>query len=544
VKKLRIVFLVFILLIAGVFLYLKFRKSKDFEPLIKAKLQALVKDASNGLYVLNIDKIDVDIVDSKIKVHNAELLIDSARLKVLNEQGIAPADVYKISLSDLDIDGLDITDLLNKKNIDLSVINLKNPTVEIYHPVNKNVQPQKDTSTLYSRIQKSLGHFQLKDLSITNMNFIYHNIQGKEKITNFKNISMKFDDIEIDSLTQFDTTRFLYAKHAAIYLPNYSFRTSDSLYFVKADSIILHAAQKTLNATGLAITPRYNKQEFSKKLTFYKDRYDIKFDSASFNNVDWYHLISGEGFSATSVLLVNGSMEVYVDRNIPLSSKSKVGNYPHQLIMKLDLPAQVDTINIKNFTFNYKELNPKTQKVGVVIFNNIDGTITNVTNIKERIAANKIMLVKAHGHLMEKADINATFAFDLTKTKNGDFSVDADLGPMDGTALNPATTVLGMFEINSLSIKKLSTHVSGNNNNANSTVFFVYDDLKITALKQDDSGKLKHRGFISFVANTFVINKSNTSKKTKGYFKRDVHRSFFYLIWKTILQGITSTVAS
>ncbi|MEP6464845.1 MAG: hypothetical protein ABJB05_01005 [Parafilimonas sp.] len=513
--------------------------------MIKAKLQQLVKDGSNGLYVLNLDKIEVDVIDSKVKVHNAELLIDSARLKVLIAQGTSPVDVYKISVSDIDIDGFNVDDLLNKKDMNLNIINIKNPVVEIFHPVNKSDTIKKDTSSLYSKIQKSIGRFQLNMLAVSNMQFIYHNISGKEKTTNFNNVSMKFKNIEIDSLTQFDTTRFLYAKEALIQFGGYTARTADSLYFIKTDSLTLNAARKTLNVTGLYFTPRYSKQDFSKQLKFYKDRYDIKFNTASFKNIDWYNLFLGESFNATQAELNDGTMEVYADKNIPPSGKSKMGNYPHQMLMKLTFPVNVDTILVKNFKLTYTELNPKTEKTGSIIFDDIQGVITNVTNIKENIAANKIMKVAATSKLMSAGNLSATFMFDLTKTKTGDFTLDGDLGAMDGTVLNKATKPLGLFEVNSLSIKKLKLHIKANNDNAHSAVFFVYDDLKITALKPDD-GKLKHRGFLSFVANTFILNKSNTGNEAENkyvFYKRDPDRSFFSLIWKSILKGITNTAS-
>ncbi|HEY1869511.1 MAG TPA: hypothetical protein VGG71_00565, partial [Chitinophagaceae bacterium] len=97
-----------------------------------------------------------------------------------------------------------------------------------------------------------------------------------------------------------------------------------------------------------------------------------------------------------------------------------------------------------------------------------------------------------------------------------------------------------------LSIKRLKAHIVANNYNAHSSVFFVYDDLKITVLKPDDSGKLKQKGFLSFMANTFILNKSNTGNEaTPKYvtYKRDPHRSFFSLIWKSILKGITNTAS-
>jgi hypothetical protein len=547
-KKIFIFILIIGIIGIGSFFYLKYRKSTDFEPLIKAKLQQLVKDGSNGLYNLEIGKIEIDVLNSRATVHNVKLLIDSARLKVLDAAGTSPVDAYTISLSDIVIDGFNVDDVLTKKNINLDVLNIKDPDVEIYHPVNKNNQFSKDTSTLYSRIAKSLGHFYIKHLVISNMNFVYHNIAHQEKLTAFKNISMKFNDLEIDSLTQFDTTRFLYAKDAAIYLNNYSIRTPDSLYFIRADSLTLHAAQRNLDVINLSLEPRGNKTEFSKKLKTYKDRYDIKFKKASFKNIDWYHLFLSEGFTAQYGELKDGEMEIYVNRNIPPSGKSKVGNYPHQLLMKLDFPVEVDTLRINNFKLTYLELNPKIQKTGRLVFDKIKGDVTNITNIRENIAVNKIMQVKASTSLMNEGDLDAVFTFDLTKTNNGNFSVDVSLGPVNGTVFNPVAIPLGPFEIKSLSIKKLKAHIDGTNNNAHSIVFFSYNDLKITALKPDEDKKLKSRKFLSFIANTFIINKSNNSVKetstpSLGNFTRDPSRSFFALIWRALLDGIIKIVS-
>ncbi len=95
-KKIGITVSFAAILLMGGLIYLKHRKSTDFESLIKAKLQQLVKEGSNGLYVLKMEKIEVDILKSKVVVHDASLLIDSARLKVLDAAGIAPEPGFNI----------------------------------------------------------------------------------------------------------------------------------------------------------------------------------------------------------------------------------------------------------------------------------------------------------------------------------------------------------------------------------------------------------------------------------------------------------------
>lgn len=548
-KAIIITLSVIAVLIIGAFFYLKVRKSKDFEPLIKARLQQLVKDASDSLYILNIGKIEIDVVGSEAKVLNAELLIDSGRLNQLQAAGAAPQDIFKVSLSSLNINGLNVGDLLDKKNIDLNVLDIKNPTIEIYHLADNRDTVIKDTTTLYARIQQSLGHFSLKDLTISNINFIHHNLaEEKEKLTTFKDVSMRFSDIEIDSVTQYDTTRFLYAKQANIYVPGYTYRTPDSMYFLKADTLTLHAAQKSIDVTGLSLEPRYSKQEFSRQLKFYKDRYDINFKSASFNNIDWYKLFLGEGFTAGYAEFNMGKMEVFADKNVQPSPKSKIGNFPHQLLARLKLPVDIDTMHINNFEFTYRELNAKTQKTGNVTWTDVQGELTNVTNVPEKIAINKIVKVAATSKLYNAGSFSAVFQFDMTGIKDGDFILDVTLGPMDGKVINTASKTLGLFEVNNLTIKKLKAHIIANSYQARSSVLFVYDDLKITALRPEDDNpqKLKKRKFLSFFANTFVLNKSNEIDEAQPEYvtyKRDPQRSFFSLIWKSILKGVTGTAA-
>jgi hypothetical protein len=49
-----------------VFLYFKKNKLRDFEPQMKARISSLVKQASGGLYNLEIGKLEVDVIASKV----------------------------------------------------------------------------------------------------------------------------------------------------------------------------------------------------------------------------------------------------------------------------------------------------------------------------------------------------------------------------------------------------------------------------------------------------------------------------------------------
>jgi len=548
-KKWVIVLSSLSVIIIAVFVYFKLRGTKDFEPLIKEKLQQLVLEGSDSLYRLDIDKIEVDISDAHIIVKNASLNIDSARLVLLDSLRRAPNDVFKVSLKDLVIDGIGPDDFLKKKNIDLNVIYITEPVVEIFHHKRAYNYSPPDSVTLYKKIGKEVGHFSINQLSVLNIDFKYHNVSNGNKLTHFKNVSFDFRSILIDSSTQNDSTRFLYAKDAKITLSDYNITTPDSLYHFHVDSMILNAASRKLDLSNLSLKPVGDKEDFSKKLDYYKDRYDITIKKASIQYIEWWQLLSEDGLTARQIKLDDGKVEIFADRTLRDPHKNKVGNYPHQILMRLKLPVMINNIDVNNFKVTYTELNAKTGKKGTITFDDISGSFTNITNRKEVIDQNKYFSLNANAKLMNAGALHALFKFDLANANTGNFSLDLEVGNMDGKELNTATKPLGLFEIKNADIKKILLHMNANDNNSNGTVTFYYNELQVDVLKQDEEqhNKLKKRGLISFIANNFVIKQSNTSddnnKDPKHVsYKRDPEKSFFNLIWKTLFTGLSMTV--
>ena len=98
--KKKTIILSILIIFTGVYMYIRFiyLKAPDFKPdnskahtvldlrpSIIAKLQQMVKDGSNGLYFLSIDKLDPDVVGSKLDISNASIHIDTAGLNKLRQ---------------------------------------------------------------------------------------------------------------------------------------------------------------------------------------------------------------------------------------------------------------------------------------------------------------------------------------------------------------------------------------------------------------------------------------------------------------------------
>lgn len=546
-KALWITGIVILVLVAGVIIYLRTRKSKDFEPLIKEKLEALVSNGSDSLYRLEMDKIEIDVLESVITVVNARLVADSGRLKQLDQAQKAPADIYGVTLGALQIKGLSPLDLLDQKNIALQTIYLKDPKVQIYHQ-KRAYTIVKDTSvTLYSRLSKTLESFKLDTAEVQHVSLDYYDLDKQNKEIHLKDLTFRFKNILFDATTQRDTSRFLYASDASIFVKKYELSTADNLYNFTIDSLNILTTINKVNLWGIALKPIGDKETFSKKLPHRKDRYDLSAKSAVITNADWQSLFFEQGIHADKVDIYSGRTEIYSNKALPPSGQNKTGNYPHQGIMKIKLPLFIANVALHNFTVLYKEFNPKSGQMGTITFSDVDGTISNVTNRPDVIATTPTMQIDASALFMNNGRLKTTWKFDMARVKEGLFTIDVHLGKMDGTALNEATMALGLFEVKKANVQSFDAFIKGNNNSANGDIKVAYSDLEINALKKDDDGELKKKGLATFIAKTFIFQKENPKKgknleSKHAYYQRPPDKSFFSLLWKTIMAGVLTTV--
>ncbi len=538
-----------LLLVTGFIFYFSVTKLKDFEPTIKDKLQSLVRKASDGLYMLEFDTLEADILQSKVVFKNLRILPDSIIIVKLKKGNDPIPDIFKIELNELTIEGVSIKDFISSKKVELDDLYFKQPRLEIFHYKKPDTAQKKGLKSIYQNISTQMNRIVVKEFFIDGMSAIHHNMKGDSVIstTVFKKVNVDLNNILIDSVTQFDKSRFLYAKEASISLAHQEFRTPDSLYKIKFGKISIDATKKTADILDIKFEPRYKTEAFIKKLSFVKERYDAAFASLYFSDIDWWSIIASESFIAREAKLSNGHLNIYLDRSLPTFPKTKVGNYPHQLLMKLKLPINVNKLDVSDLDLSYKEFNPNSGKAGEITFKNLEGTITNITNKPTSIKLNHYLKMKAQGSLLGVTKATATFIFDLAKHKEGSFSANIKLAAMDGRLLNPVAEPLGLFNIEKGDILGAEANIKGDNLMGRGSVTFLYKNLKINTLKKGGENQLKKRKLINFLANTFLVKNENTGIGEKPRtaivsYNRNIKLSFFNVIFKTILIGIMKTV--
>ena len=248
---------------------------------------------------------------------------------------------------------------------------------------------------------------------------------------------------------------------------------------------------------------------------------------------------------ASELVINNTAAKIYRDLQKPLKKENKVGNYPSQIIQKLDMPVNVRKVTLVKAYIEYKEKEIVSDSTGIVSFTNARLDISNVTNMPEAIRQNNAMNIVFNANALGLIPFKGNFKF-LLNSKNGEFSTNGHLSGFDALKLNKVSIPMALIRIKSGNINSMDFNFTGNNTSAKGSFVMKYENLKVDVLKIDkDSKNLKKKGLITFVANTLVKNNNPQNGKLREENpsnERNIYKSFFNLVWKTIFAGLKSTV--
>lgn len=536
---------ILLLIIGGIALYL----SSKWKPLLTEKIKEGVYEGSKHLYRIDFQDIRLNLLTGSVTLDSVSLMPDTLMFNKLRDLKQAPVHLFQIKLKNLRLTRIGVLTAYFKKTIKMNAIILDQPSINmIRYEVSKRPDTVKDERTLYQQISKSLKSIQVRTIKIVDADFDYINGRTFKPLNSVKHLTVDVKDFLIDSLSQFDTTRFYYARDIGFELTGYRALGKDKMYTTKIDTITGSATGKTVRIKGFQMIPMYPDLAFSRKYTYGKDRYDLNFDEITLTGVDFMRLNAEGSLHANTLEIGPAKAGIFVNRELPPPPNfDKVRNFPHVAVRRIPMPTIIDSVIIKNVDVAYTEYNPISEKKGTVYFQNLTGTVLNLTNDSSQLVKNHHATANLSALLMKTTMIKVSINFNLTD-KNAAFSYKGTVGPMDLLVLNPMAKNMGLVEIESGKMQKTDFDIRANSKGSSGIVHFYYTDLKVKLLKEGKNGKaMEKKGFLSFLANTLLIKNNNPDKGEvprtgRTTFTRTPAASFFNELWKGVFIGIRETV--
>ncbi len=348
-----------------------------------------------------------------------------------------------------------------------------------------------------------------------------------------------FSAKDIRQLKTGTTIRNLISKsNWALSADGFSWMSADKLYKMIVGPFKVNMADASVYVSTFSMLPQLSEAAFAKSLSVQKDLYNIVVKDIKLKGINTGLLIGEQRLEAKSADM-KPVMYIFNDRTVSPNPASRVGKYPHQQLREIGFPFSIEQVRIQNGWLAYKEKGALSEQTGTVLFNKINGTIRNLTNMRERIRRNPHLTLDVSASFMGESKVHTVWDLPLN-TANGAFKIKGTAGAFNAVALNPVTEPLGMASLTQGKINKLEFDLAGNDHKTTGTTTLLYDDIRIELLKKDSTG-LVRKGLMSVMANIVLKNNNPQNGKTRTAsidYPRDTTRSFFNLLWKGIYSGV------
>ncbi|HMK27549.1 MAG TPA: hypothetical protein VK483_16065 [Chitinophagaceae bacterium] len=513
--------------------------------ILRNKLENAVREKSGGLYNIKFDSLDMDEINGYLSITNMILLTDSTRFQQLKSMGKEPSILMDIHIPEISVSGVKTSRALIDDEIVGRTLEIKNPVIHIiYTNAGKDSSRKVPPKEIYEQLLGNMDLIQADTVLITGAQITTSNVRTKKTNAQIQGINVMLLDVKVDSSSNADTTRILFAKKISISCGKVAWTSDSKLYHYSADSISMSSVSRDFRIKSFRMAPTMNEDAFVRSLPAQDDRFDFSFSNIQLQNIDLLQLFE-ENLVADSMLVGSASFKIYRDLIIPRDTKNRVGYYPQQSIQRIPASFKVGKVIVSGGFLEYKERNHITRQSGKVQFYSLYGSINNFTNDKKAIAVNNIMTVDLNSRFLNKTPMKVSWVFYLLNPK-GRFDVKGSMGPIEGTDLNVLTEPMGPASIKKGRINGAEFNLQGHNYGMDGTVRFLYEDLRVTMLEKDKGVKeLDKKSLLSFIANIAIKNsnpkKNEETRVAQVHLDRDINHSIFYLAWKTIFKGLKET---
>jgi hypothetical protein len=537
------------LISAGIFLVIlfivAFFVNQYWSPILSAKVKSAVLSSTDSLYTINFSAAELHVLEGRIILYNIDLRVDSAVYNRRKVQHLAPNNLTTLHVKRLVLSHIHPFKLYFDHILDIDRITLTSPDVQVSHQLNHLRDTiNKDNRTLWQKISKSLKYIHVGDIFLNDIKLKYTDYSGaKVAVSELKEMNVQANELLIDSLTQTDTSRTVFCKDIVADLNNYKGKLPNGLYTYVINRLKFSTHTAQINITGFALTPTQN--YFSKTD---QGRYAIKLDSIQLNKFDFLTYNKYHSVSASSLVISNGSLDIFGNPNPHTNNKDRIKSFPHVAFRGVAADIKVDTILARNIDITYSEHNKNSGQNGTIAFNKTNGQLLNITTNKVALLKNPIIKAHVISRFMDKGKLDTYFTFNLTDD-NAAYSYKGHLGPMYLDVINPATMPLAMVKITSGTLKSFDFDFKADTKASKGKVTILYNDLKVNILKADTANEtLKNKMLVSMFANVFILkhnNPDNPGEIPRSFnvnYVRPINSPFFKTIWQTLLLGIKPAV--
>jgi hypothetical protein len=531
---------VFLIVLAGVV------GSRYMNPWLKSELESRVQEESQGLYTLRVHGLETSLLGGRVTVDSLQLIpdfelwqqrkhssssdsttksdstksksestADSANTAKADNTGKAasakaetgklPRTLVNLTTKDMVLSGINFVGLLRGEPLDLDRLRVQQPQMRI-------TEMRQDTTDTHEPLHESVDgimrQLKIKTIEIVDGSFLIRDGQeAKSNRIEVAGLQLNVKGMQLDSVAFRDEERAYYAQGIALETGKASFLLPDGSYRLQVTALKANTADGTLNLGNLELVPLLKNAALARRKGSAATTMRLKLPELNASGVNFKLHSRHNNLAANLVVLQSPSLSAYMDRkNFPVKGEKPL---PHDFVQQLKTGMAIQRIEVKGMRIRYEELAPEATETGVITFESLFATITNVNNDKNRMSAKSPAVVDAKASINGDAPLAVTIRLNLLDP-NGYHTIQGSAGPANPATLNPILEPTTFISIKEGSLQKSDFKMELTRHKATGNLNARYQNFRVDLLtKDDDKRQSLGKKVLSKVANKVVINSHN-----------------------------------
>jgi hypothetical protein len=170
---------------------------------------------------------------------------------------------------------------------------------------------------------------------------------------------------------------------------------------------------------------------------------------------------------------------------------------------EIPIPFRVDTVRLNGGAIRYSELAKGSERPGELTFQDVSGTVVNLTNDPERMTAATPAVARLAARLYGEGQVAATVRYPLLSSTL-DFDVEASVGPMGLLPANRFATNVTGAEVKEGQLDSLWVGLESRDGKATGRIHMRYRDLNFRLVDRNTGKEMAWHSVLGFLGNVAV----------------------------------------
>jgi hypothetical protein len=499
--------------------------------LVDPYVRSLLEHTKPMRHTIEYKNIRINLLQRYIRVEEVSMYPDTS---ITKDDSRLEIDVKNILLT-----GFSIRQMIFNKSLIIDELVIENPIVKLtLKPKEEDGVKEHGVKKLPKEGSQLLSQIQLNRIIFSGGSFQL--IRDNVVVAESPGINLLAQDISIIENTNNEPIGFTYGE-VLLDLSDIALRSETGLYDMNLAGFAFSKSDSTIILRGFHMIPKYDKKEFSGKLDFQNDRFDVHIGEIEIGNIGIKNYLAGGPFEISSILIDSLNADIYRDKNVAFNF-DRFPLFYNESFLKIPFPISIDTVAITNSKIQYGEQEVGHPVAGTIILENFSLQSYNLTNQIADDTIDNIIQLNVQASVMGEGSINLEMMLPLEGNLH-DFECSGSVGAMELSQLNDMLEPSIKMKLKKGRLDRMTFSFKASDMASRGWMEFLYKDLDVELMKKDPE---KEWGFVSNVANWVALSNNPAHGKelkiVEISIERDKNKGIINYVWKTLQSGIVRTV--